>query len=126
MVDILAAPHQSRADASRRTLAGISIAHWVSHFHLFVLPMLRAMLGRPDIAPETRRAALAVPVGPTGPRTHYMRARLERGHGLPAITPFDRQDSALLSVLAAADALLIRPQGDGARKAGETVDFLPL
>jgi MFS family permease len=27
-------------DASLRTLAAISTAHWVSHFHLFVLPML--------------------------------------------------------------------------------------
>jgi MFS family permease len=40
MVDILAAPQQSNADTSRRTLTAISVAHWVSHFHLFVLPML--------------------------------------------------------------------------------------
>jgi MFS family permease len=40
MVDILAAPQQRKADASLRTLAAISTAHWVSHFHLFVLPML--------------------------------------------------------------------------------------
>src|SRR3954447_12619916 len=40
MVDILAAPQQAKADASLRTLAAISVAHWVSHFHLFVLPML--------------------------------------------------------------------------------------
>src|SRR5215510_2906615 len=42
MVDILAAPQQAnaRADSALRTLAGISVAHWVSHFHLFVLPML--------------------------------------------------------------------------------------
>src|SRR6187200_1197090 len=42
MVDILAAPQQSKSktDASLRTLAAISVAHWVSHFHLFVLPML--------------------------------------------------------------------------------------
>src|SRR5947209_8291315 len=39
MVDILAAP-QSKTDSSLRTLAAISIAHWVSHFHLMVLPML--------------------------------------------------------------------------------------
>ena len=49
MVDILAAPQQSKADSSLRTLAAISIAHWVSHFHLFVLPMLfpylKAQLG---------------------------------------------------------------------------------
>jgi MFS family permease len=40
MVDILAAPRQSKTDTSLRTLIAISTAHWVSHFHLFVLPML--------------------------------------------------------------------------------------
>src|ERR1700692_4339580 len=40
MVDVLAAPQQAKSDASLRTLAAISTAHWVSHFHLFVLPML--------------------------------------------------------------------------------------
>ena len=49
MVDILAAPQQMKTDASLRTLAAISTAHWVSHFHLFVLPMLfpflKAQLG---------------------------------------------------------------------------------
>src|SRR6202795_4406464 len=49
MVDILAAPQQARTDASLRTLVLISTAHWVSHFHLLVLPMLfpflKAQLG---------------------------------------------------------------------------------
>lgn len=49
MADILAAPQQMKADTSLRTLAAISVAHWVSHFHLFVLPMLfpylKAQLG---------------------------------------------------------------------------------
>jgi MFS family permease len=44
MVDVLAASQQtgSRAgsDQSLRTLAAVSTAHWVSHFHIFVLPML--------------------------------------------------------------------------------------
>ena len=40
MVDVLTAPQQIKADTSLRTLAAISVAHWVSHFHLFVLPML--------------------------------------------------------------------------------------
>src|SRR3954470_14779325 len=40
MVDILAAPRRSKTDSSLRTLGAISLAHWVSHFHLFVLPML--------------------------------------------------------------------------------------
>ena len=49
MVDVLAAPQQSKTDTSLRTLAAISAAHWVSHFYLFVLPMLfpflKAQLG---------------------------------------------------------------------------------
>ncbi len=49
MADILAAPQQMKADSSLRTLAAISVAHWVSHFHIFVLPMLfpylKAQLG---------------------------------------------------------------------------------
>ncbi len=39
MADVLAAPQQ-RIDTSLRTLGLISIAHWVSHFHILVLPML--------------------------------------------------------------------------------------
>jgi MFS family permease len=53
MVDVLAAPQQAKAgpkaDSALRTLTLISSAHWVSHFHLFVLPMLfpflKAQLG---------------------------------------------------------------------------------
>src|SRR5215471_4927627 len=44
MADILAAPqqaeHPSKTDAALRTLGLISVAHWVSHVHLLVLPML--------------------------------------------------------------------------------------
>jgi len=49
MADILAAPQQAKADEQLRTLAAISTAHWVSHFHMLVLPMLfpflKAQLG---------------------------------------------------------------------------------
>ncbi|MBI5320436.1 MFS transporter [Bradyrhizobium sp.] len=40
MADVLAAPQQAKADSALRTLTAISAAHWLSHFHLFVLPML--------------------------------------------------------------------------------------
>lgn len=94
--------------------------------HLFMLPLIRAMQGDPDPLPRPARAVLAADTGPTGPRAHYMRARLSSGDTLPLITPDARQDSSLLTVLAGADALLIRPLGDGPRRAGEVVAFLPI
>src|ERR1700731_1071089 len=52
MVDVLATTQvrpAEKTDQSLRTLAAISTAHWVSHFHMFVLPMLfpflKAQLG---------------------------------------------------------------------------------
>src|ERR1700751_4568506 len=44
MVDVLAAPQHAKVDAGLRTLTLISTAHWVSHFHLLVLPMLLPFL----------------------------------------------------------------------------------
>ena len=90
--------------------------------HLFVLPMLRAMLGHGAHAPQTQTARLATAISANGPRAHYMRARLAGD----LITPFDRQDSALLTILTEANALLIRPIGDGPRNAGDTVTYLPI
>ena len=40
MADVLAAPQQLKSDSALRTLTAISIAHWLSHFHILVLPML--------------------------------------------------------------------------------------
>jgi molybdopterin molybdotransferase len=94
--------------------------------HLFLLPMVRSMLGHPAPAPQSGKARLGVDLPANGPRAHYMRARLAPGDGLPGIAPFDRQDSALLSILGEADALLIRPANDGPRGAGSTVEYLPL
>ena len=90
--------------------------------HLFLLPLLRALQGDPAPEPRMERARLAIDTGPTGPRAHYMRAHVANGE----ITPFERQDSALLSVLCEANALLLRPLGDGPRQAGDTVEFLPI
>lgn len=95
--------------------------------HLFLLPMLRALLGLPDPALPPRKARLAVDVPANGPRAHYMRARLTTGaDGAMAIAPFDRQDSALITILTEADALLIRPAGDVGQSAGTLVEYLPL
>jgi molybdopterin molybdotransferase len=90
--------------------------------HLFVLPMVRALQGRPDAAPVEHPAVLGAQVEANGPRTHYMRARLQQG----VITPFDRQDSALIGILTQANALLIRPMGDGPQAKGTVARYIAL
>jgi MFS family permease len=49
MADVLVTPQRVKSDGALRTLVLISTAHWVSHFHLLVLPMLfpflKAQLG---------------------------------------------------------------------------------
>ncbi|WP_417587798.1 gephyrin-like molybdotransferase Glp [Pararhodobacter oceanensis] len=91
--------------------------------HLFLLPALRALQGLGSYPAATQSAVLSEPVAANGPRTHYMRAVLEPGG---RIRPVSSQDSALIGVLAGADALLIRPAGDGARPEGHEVRYLPL
>ena len=91
--------------------------------HLFLLPALRAMQGLGAWPAPTRTATLAEPVAENGPRAHYMRARLQPDGQIRA---FPRQDSSLLTVLAEADALLVRPIGDPARPAGHPVRYIPI
>ncbi len=90
--------------------------------HLFLLPMVRAMLGDQTPLPAITRAQLTGALGPNGPRAHYMRAHTDGDQ----VTPFDRQDSALLSVLTQANCLAIRPPHDPARKAGDRIDIIAI
>lgn len=90
--------------------------------HVFMAPMIRVMLGLGAHRATRKTARLAHDIGAGGPREHYMRAELRDG----LITPEPRQDSALLSVLAHANALMIRPAGDGPRQKGEEVNYIDL
>lgn len=92
--------------------------------HLFLLPMLRAMQGLTDVAPRYLRAVASTRLAANGPRAHFMRARIEPADGLPRITAFARQDSSLLTVLSAANALLYRPGLDPAQDEGAVVPYL--
>jgi molybdopterin molybdotransferase len=90
--------------------------------HIFVVPVIRHMLGLGAGPAPRLRAPLARDVPANGPREHYMRAQITEG----GIAPDDRQDSALLSVLSASAALLVRAPDAPAAKAGEMADYLPL
>ncbi|MEX3315188.1 gephyrin-like molybdotransferase Glp [Sulfitobacter sp. PS-8MA] len=89
---------------------------------VFVLPMLRRLLGLNSVHDQSFEAPLGRDLGPNGPRAHYMRATLREGK----VFPDDRQDSSLLSVLSTADALMVRPPHDPPRKAGEIQRCFPL
>ncbi len=92
---------------------------------LFMQPLIRRMQGLPGDL-RLSRARLSHDLKPEGDRQHYQRATLSEGPDLPVITAFGSQDSAHLSLMSQADALLVRPAGDATRKAGEIVSFLPL
>jgi molybdopterin molybdotransferase len=89
---------------------------------VFVLPVIRAALGLPPGPAPRLRVPLAVPLGPGGPREHYLRARL----GPEGATPFDRQDSSLLSLLADADCLIVQPPQAPALGVGASVEIVPI
>jgi len=94
--------------------------------HLFLIPILRAMAGLPAGARRTFTARLGCNLAANGPRAHFMRADLIPGNDFPEITPYESQDSSLLSVLSRANALLVRPPHDAPRHRGDLVDYLPL
>lgn len=92
---------------------------------LFLRPILARFQGAPA-EPATISARLATPLPANGPREHWMRARLTYADGAVLAEPYRDQDSSLVTVFAAADALLRRPAGVPAAKLGDLVEVLPL
>jgi molybdopterin molybdotransferase len=92
---------------------------------LFLGPIIAAYQGaNPALAMVTAR--LDGSLGANGPREHWMRAKLGYADGTITVQPYQDQDSSLVSVFAASDALLRRPAGAPAAVAGEVVEVLPL
>ena len=89
---------------------------------VFVVPVLRKMLGLPAAPAARVDLPLGVDLPANGPREHYMRAMVRDG----AVLPEDNQDSSLLGILSRADVLMVRPPHDGARAAGEIIGCIPL
>jgi len=94
--------------------------------HLFLLPMIRRALGQRDVLPRALTARLGAPLPAGGPRAHYMRARYEDSDEGRRVIPFDQQDSAMLSVLAEANCLLLHPIGGNPMALDDSVQIYPV
>ncbi len=94
--------------------------------YLFLAPLLRALLGEQSVLPPEETATLARPLAANDQRQDYLRARLETKEGRLIADPFELQDSSVLSLLAAAHALVIREPHAPAAGAGETVRIIRL
>ncbi|RTL72607.1 MAG: molybdopterin molybdenumtransferase MoeA [Hyphomicrobiales bacterium] len=94
---------------------------------IFLVPLVRALLGRPPQRDDVKTMRTAAPLAANGPRQHYMRAVLGEGpDGTPHVTPLPSQDSSLLSPLAAADVLIVRPANAEPVPAGGDVQVISL
>jgi molybdopterin molybdotransferase len=91
---------------------------------LLLCPLLRHLAGAADPMPKERRGRAGAAVEANGARRAFLRARLDEQSGEPLVTPAPVQDSAMLSVLAASDVLLIRPEHAPALSRGAEVAFL--
>jgi molybdopterin molybdotransferase len=91
--------------------------------HLFVVPVIEALLGMAD--PDRDRsepATLGIDMPANDEREDYVRSELVKTADGWRVTPFAKQDSSMLGLLARAQALVIRPafaepanQGDACR-----------
>jgi len=90
---------------------------------IFVRPAILALQGLPYEHPQIMQGRLTGDIGKNGPRAHYMRSAVSFETGIANVTPAARQDSALLSVLSTANALMIRPPDDPNRSRGDAVSY---
>ncbi|AGI67836.1 molybdopterin biosynthesis protein MoeA [Octadecabacter antarcticus 307] len=94
--------------------------------YLFLLPMVRRALGQSDVLPRGVTARLDAPLPAGGPRAHYMRAHYSEGENTRTVTAFDKQDSSMLTVLAEANCLLLRPIDHPAKAVDDPVTIYPI
>ena len=87
---------------------------------LFLLPLVRYMAGSSQYLPHYQSASTTQALPATEKRAQFLRAHV----GANGITPFNSQDSAKLSVLAEANALLYRAAHSDAVDIGDTVSFI--
>jgi molybdopterin molybdotransferase len=94
---------------------------------LFLVPLIRQLAGRSDVAPALETARLGCDLPRNDERADYLRATLTGGpDGTPVAMPAPVQDSSMLMWLAQADCLLVREPFAPAAKAGERCAIIRL
>ncbi len=94
---------------------------------IFLRPALLRLLGMRDLSERRLPAIAGCDLPANDRRQDYLRASLTRGSDCELIaTPFAKQDSSMLSLLARADALVIRPPEAPMLRAGDSVEIIPL
>src|SRR6266849_9431847 len=94
---------------------------------LFLVPLIRRLCGRAAVEPAPETALLGCDLPANDERADYLRATLAPGRdGIPVATPAPVQDSSMLTPLAAADCLIMRPPHAPAAKAGEPCRIIRL
>jgi molybdopterin molybdotransferase len=94
---------------------------------LFLGPVLDRLLGIEREEAPAATALLATGIGANDLRQDYLRALLRRDRdGNLVATPFDRQDSSMVSLIAKADCLIVRPPFAPPAEAGDRVEIIPL
>jgi molybdopterin molybdotransferase len=94
--------------------------------HLFLKPLLLAMQGR-DPEPRFLRAHLGGALTANGAREHYLRSTLKPDSaGRLTVRAFEDQDSSLISIFAAANALIRLSPNTPPQTEGALMDVLPL
>ena len=89
---------------------------------VLLLPLLRYMAGAAHCLPVYQSAPTTEALPGVGPRAQFLRSRVDSS----GITPFPSQDSAKLSVLAAANALLYRRADAHGTEAGAMVPYIAI
>ena len=94
---------------------------------LFLIPAIERLAGLPGHPPPVSEAVLAAALPANDHRADHLRATLAFDEaGVPHVTAHERQDSAMLRVLARADALILRPPHAPALAIGARVPVVRL
>lgn len=92
-----------------------------------VLPALRALAGSRAALGPRLRLPLAAPLAANGPRRHFIRGTIvAKDNGVSAVRPLTETDSAHLSSLAQANALIVHYEDAPEQPVGNIAEIIPL